>query len=168
MTDSRPSTEDPRGFCADERAIEGLPVRLVIAVVVGVAALGIMVGMLDDLEPVGDTETTVEMNDELLTPEDGYDPVRIAVVTEDGTPVEDAQLLVRGGSLPLENGPVDLQTGPDSNEANLSVGTDPEAQARVDFRTGQRRGTLELEVIPPSGSDLVDDERNPELVVVGG
>ncbi len=156
----------------DERAIEGLPIRLVVAVAVGVAALGIMMGMLAEFDDVGTTEVTVEASDELLVPNNGsYDLVTLTVVTEDGQPVEGAQLLVTGGSLPLANGPVDLQTGPDSASATLGIDsstTGADATATTDFRDGQDRGTLEVEVVPPSGSDLVDDRDNLELVVVDG
>lgn len=160
------------GLRNDERAIEGLPVRLVIAVAVGVAALGLMMGALDGFDGFGTTEVTVETSDELLVPEGGgYGTVTLAVVTEDGQPVEDAQLLVTGGSLPLANGPVDLQTGPDSHEATLAIGSpdpDADAYAALAFREGQRRGTLEIDVVPPSGTDLVDEHDNHELVVVDG
>lgn len=155
----------------DERAIEGLPVRLVVAVTVGVAALGIMLGMLTEFEDVGTTEVTVEASDELLVLGDGERLVTLAVVTEGGQPVEGATLLVTEGSLPLSNGPVDIETGPDSHEATLAVGSSvsgADAHASAEFREGQHRGTLEVAVIPPSGGELRDERDNPELVVVSG
>lgn len=154
----------------DERGIEGLPVRLVVAVTVGVAALGIMLGMLAEFDDPGTTEVTVEASDELLVPEGGgYEPVTLGVVTEDGQPVEGAQLLVMEGSLPLADGPVDLQTGSDSHEVTLGIGTTSGVGKSVTpaFRDGQSRGTLEIAVVPPSGTDLRDERENPELVVVG-
>ena len=162
----------PNRFAGDERAIEGLPIRLVIAVVVGVAALGIMMGMLDGVDEFGDTEVTVQMSDELLVLSDEQSVV-FEVITEDGHPVEDAQLLILGGSAPLANGPVVLETGEESNAAVLSVSEITEAtagdgHAAVAFRDGQARGTLSIEVVPPSGGDLVDAQSNPELVVVRG
>ncbi len=155
----------------DERGIEGLPVRLVVAVTVGVAALGIMLGMLAEFDDPGTTEVTVEASNELLVPEGGgYEPVTLGVVTEDGQPVEGAQLLVTEGSLPLAGGPVDLQTGSDSHEVTLGIGTTSGVDESVTpaFREGQSRGTLEIAVVPPSGTDLRDERENPELVVVGG
>lgn len=152
----------------DERAIEGLPVRLVVAVAVGVAALGLMMGMLTEFDGFGTTEVTVEASDELLVLGEDRE-VTLRVVTEDGQPVEDAQLLVTGGSLPLANGPVDLQTGPESHEATLAVGfSGGDGHVVPDFREGQNRGTLDIQVIPPSGTDLRDERDNPELVVVDG
>jgi len=155
----------------DERAVEGLPVRLVVAVTVGVAALGIMLGLLAEFDDPGTTEVTVEASDELLVPEGGgYEPVTLEVITEDGQPVEGAQLLVTEGSLPLADGPVDLQTGSDSHEVTLGIGTTSGVDGSVTpaFRDGQSRGTLEIEVVPPSGTGLRDERGNPELVVVGG
>jgi len=155
----------------DERGIEGLPVRLVVAVTVGVAALGIMLGMLAEFDDPGTTEVTVEASDELLVPEGGgYEPVTLAVVTEDGQPVEGAQLLVTEGSLPLADGPVALRTGSDSHEVTVGIGTISGVNGTVTpaFRDGQSRGTLEIEVVPPSGTALRDERENPELVVVSG
>ena len=155
------------GLWRDERGIEGLPIRLVVAVVVGVAALGLMTGMLAEFDDVGTTEVTVEASDELVVLGNGSDTVTLTVVTEDGQPVEDAQLLVTGGSLPLADGPVDIQTGPDSASATLAInGSGADATASTDFRAGQDRGTLEVDVVPPSGSGLVDDRDNLELVVI--
>jgi len=156
----------------DERAIEGLPVRLVIAVAVGVAALGVMLGALTGFDQFETTEVTVEASDELvaLSSEDN-EPVTLAVVTENGRPVTDTQVLVTGGSLPLSNGPVTLDTGADSHEVGLAIGSpSPKADghAAPAFRAGQRRGTLDIDVVPPPGTDRRDEEDNPALVVVEG
>jgi len=43
-------TANRRSFRTDRRAIEGLPVRLVIALVVGVASLSVMMGMIGDID----------------------------------------------------------------------------------------------------------------------
>ena len=156
-------------FVADERAIEGLPIRLVIAVAVGIVALSLMMGMLDDVDDFGETEVTVTMSEELVDLSID-ESVTLAAVTEDGTPVEDAQFIVTGGSAPLSNDPVVVETGTDSHEATLRVDDENggDEYAEVAFRSGQNRGTLTIEVVPPSGSDLVDDRSNPELVVVSG
>lgn len=159
----------PEHLGSDERGIEGLPIRLVIALVVGVAALSLMLGLLDEFDEFGTTEVTIQLDDELLTPDEHgeYEPTTIAVVTADGEPVRDAAVVVTGGSLPLENGPVDLQTGPDSNEVTLDVATEPGGDAHLDFRSTQKRGTVEIDVIPPSGRNLVDQRSNPTITVIG-
>lgn len=47
----------------DGRGIEGLPIRLVIALVVSVAALAIVMSMLDGVGSVGQTEVDVEITE---------------------------------------------------------------------------------------------------------
>lgn len=159
----------------DQRAIEGLPIRLVIAVIVGVAALGLMTGLLESFDGFGSTEVEIETGEAVITlSNDTGGPVRVAVVTDEGRPVENAQVVVTAGSAPLADGPLTLDTGPDSNEVTLAAGTsaDPDPRsddyARIAFREGQTRGTLELDIVPPGGGDFVDDRRNTELVVLDG
>ncbi|PSQ36117.1 hypothetical protein BRD08_05550 [Halobacteriales archaeon SW_10_66_29] len=159
---------NPNAFTDDQRAIEGLPIRLVIALVVGVAAMSLMMNMLSTFDNFGDTEVETEHDQNLVTPDGGsYDDVTISVVTEDGDPVEDANILIRSGSLTLEDGPIDLHTGENSNEATLSFGSGDDA-ASPDFRADQVRGTLEVEVHPPTDSDYVDEDDNREITVVEG
>jgi len=158
----------PNAFTEDERAIEGLPIRLVIALVVGVAALSLMMSMLSTFDNFGDTEVTTEYDENLVTAANGsYEDVTLSVVTEDGDPVEDADILVRSGSLTLENGPIDLHTGAESNQVSLGFGGG-EDEAAVDFRADQSRGTLQIEVHPPTDSDYVDEDDNTEITVVKG
>jgi len=158
----------PNAFTDDQRAIEGLPIRLVIALVVGVAALSLMMSMLSTFDNFGNTEVQTEHDQNLVTPDGGsHEDVTISVVTEEGDPVEDANILVRSGSLTLEDGPIDLYTGEDSNEATLSFGSGDDA-ASLDFRSDQDRGTLQVEVHPPTDSDYVDEDDNREITVVKG
>lgn len=158
----------PNAFEDDERAIEGLPIRLVIALVVGVAALSLMMSMLSTFDNFGNTEVTAEHDQNLVTPDGGsYENVTLSVVTDDGDPVENADILIRSGSLTLADGPIDLRTGEDSNEATLDFG-EGEDEATLDFRSDQNRGTLQVEVHPPTDSDYVDNDDNPEITVVKG
>lgn len=156
----------------DRRATEGLPITLVIAVVVGAAAVALLWPLVGDIEPETDTEVTLDVSTELLTlNETGDTSVTIAVVTENGQPVEGATLVVREGSAPLASGPADLRTGPNSSEATLTLTTDPpesalDADVHLDLRTNQNRGTLEIEVVPPTGTRFVDEHPNPDLTVV--
>lgn len=155
-------------FREDERAIEGLPIRLVIAVAVGVAAMGIMLGMLEGIEDVGETEVTVGLSEELVVAEEAT--VSLSVQTVDGQPIDDATVIVSGDTVPVANGPVVLDTGPDSHEAELTISEESGEtdHAHIAFRDGQARGTVSLEVVPPSGGDLVDERANPDLVVIRG
>ena len=55
-TGARPPMRGFERFRDDERAIEGLPVRLVIALVVGVASLSVMMSMLSGISGLAVTE----------------------------------------------------------------------------------------------------------------
>lgn len=143
-------------FIEDERAIEGLPIRLVIALVVGVAALGIMMAILDFPLP-WDQEVTVELDEAVI--ENGS-TVNITVVDEDGDLVEGATVLVEGGSVPIQERikTVDASNG----TAQIDVGSDVTPK----FRSDQQRGSIEFTVIPPTDSSYVDESSNPELIVI--
>ena len=156
-----------RGLGADERAIEGLPIRLVIAVAVGVAALGLMMGTLEEFDGFERTEVSVRASEELLAVGDGPTSVTLRVVTAEGKSLEDSRILVTGGSAPLAAGPVPLETDADG-ERRVTVGAGPGADIQVAFRTGQRRGTIDLAPVPPPGDEFVDERGNPQLVVVDG
>lgn len=164
-----------QALAPDQRAIEGLPIRLVIAVIVGVAALGLMMGMLESFDGFGSAEVEIETGEAVITlSNETSGPRTFAVVTEEGQAVVDAQVVVTAGSAPLADGPVILKTGPDSNEVTFDAGTSSKADsasdgyAQIAFREGQTRGTLELDIVPPGGGDFVDHRRNTELVVLEG
>lgn len=170
------SRRNDRTLGPDQRGIEGLPIRLVIAVFVGVAALGLMTGMLESFDGFGSKEVEIEAGEAVITlSNDTGGPRTFAVVTEEGQAVVDAQVVVTAGSAPLADGPVVLDTGPDSNEVTFAAGQSPnpdpasDGYAQIAFREGQTRGTLELDIVPPGGGgDYVDDRRNTELVVLAG
>lgn len=152
-----------RSFRTDERGIEGLPIRLVIALVVGVAALGIMMNMLGGIGTPGKTEVRVQYSDGAVVetselPKSGY---TIKVVGEDGQPVEGARVIVSGGTAQL-NSPItpDTQTSADGTiDVDLNG---------VSLRADQTQGTLKVEVIPPSNSNWADDQSNTEIRIVEG
>lgn len=168
--------EQPRArhsFARDDRAIEGLPIRLVIALVVGVAALALMLNMLGGIGDVGDTEVTVQVDDgdELVeADEDGEaGEVKVAVIDENGNNVEDATVIATAGSAQLD-GVVEARTGDSSGLAgSYSTLEDNEAVLSFDgdqsLRADQDIGTIELEVIPPSDSNYIDEQPNPEIRV---
>ena len=153
------SNRSRSSFARDDRAIEGLPIRLVIALVVGVAALALMLNMLGGIGDVGDTEVTVEIEDEdqIIDP-DSDTEVTISVIDENGNDVEDATVVATAGSAQLE-GVVRADTDNGTNEATMNF--DGEQSLRAD----QDMGTLELEVIPPSDSNYIDEQPNPEIRV---
>lgn len=148
----------------DKRAVGGMPIRLVVAVTVGVAAMSLLLPMADSIEASEEPEVTVQPQTRQFALGTGESQsVRLAVVTEDGEPVEDATVVVSGQSLPVDDGPAVFRTGEDSNRVTITVGRGPEADVPVSFRPTQTRGTLTLDIVPPSG--YTDERRNPEVTV---
>ena len=152
-------------FLEDDRAIEGLPIRLVIALVVGVAALALMLNMLGGIGDVGDTEVTVQIEDDELIEKDvngTASEVKVSVIDENGNNVENAKVIATAGSAQLD-GVVEAETGDrqglEDHQALLEFNGDQSLRADQDL------GTLELEVIPPSDSNYIDEQPNPEIRV---
>ncbi|WEL17705.1 Putative pilin/flagellin [Halorhabdus sp. SVX81] len=150
-------------FAGDERAIEGLPIRLVIALVVGVAALSLMMNVLGQFDDSFQDETvTVEFSDELV---EVGESTNVSVVTSEGEPVEGAHVLVRSGSLTLVEEPMKLNTTYGSFKLDIISGGNSPNKANIDFRADQNRGSLEFEVIPPSDSDYQASDNPSEMVI---
>ncbi|CCQ32357.1 Ig domain-containing protein group 1 domain-containing protein [Halorhabdus tiamatea SARL4B] len=150
-------------FAGDERAIEGLPIRLVIALVVGVAALSLMMNVLGQFDDSFQDETvTVEFSDELVKV---GETTNVSVVTSEGDPVEGAHVLVRSGSLTLVDEPMKLNTTNGSAKLDIISGSPDRDKANIDFRSDQNRGSLEFEVIPPSDSDYKATDESTEVVI---
>jgi len=140
----------------DERAIEGLPVRLVIALVVGVAALGIMLNMLSGIQAIGITEVDVQPQPEVTGP--GSQTVDVTVVDPDGKRIANATVIARSDSARL-GGVVTERTGADGT---ASMSLDPS------LGPNQADGTISFDVQPPSGDEYVDRRGNTRLLVVEG
>lgn len=139
----------------DDRAIEGLPIRLVIALVVGVASLGIMMNMLTGIGTLTTTELDVE-TDPVTIDADSTERVTFTVIDEDGQEVEGATVIVSAGSAQL----------PDSVHGETEDNGKKRLSLEPDLRQGQGTGTLEIEIVPPSDSDYVDERANNEIVVI--
>lgn len=140
----------------DERAIEGLPVRLIIAFVVGVATLSVMLNMISGVESFAVAELDVKPTPDVIGPEETS--LEIQAVGTDGTPVADATILVKRGSADLEK------------VAVATTGSDGMATVKVSPSLGpnQAQGTLEVDIKPPSGSKYMDRRGNAEILVVEG
>jgi hypothetical protein len=145
-----------RAFREDERGIEGLPVRLVIALVVGVASLSIMLNLLSGVQGLTTTELDVRPEPEVVAP--GQTQVEMTVVGTDGAPVAGATVLVKSDSAALD-GVARATTGEDGT-ATLAL--DPS------LRANQQEGSLAVEVKPPAGSGYRDRRRNTRILVVRG
>jgi hypothetical protein len=141
-------------FRRDDRAIEGLPVRLVVALVVGVASLSIMLNMLTGVEGLAVTELDVRPEPDVVEP--GEQSIRLVVVDTGGNPVPGATVIVKSGSASID-GTVTAETG-DRGVASVTVA--PSLLAH------QQDGTLVVSVKPPAGSQFVDRRGNTEILVV--
>ena len=156
MSDSKRDgrTANSRSFRTDRRAIEGLPVRLVIALVVGVASLSVMMGMIGDIEGLAATEVDAQPQPEVTTP--GEQSLDVAVLDPDGGRVADATVIVRSGSARIDG----VATATTNEEGVATVDVAPE------LGPNQPDGTLTVEVKPPAEGDYVDERGNTEVLVV--
>ena len=152
-----------RGFTEDERGIEGLPIRLIIAVVVGVAALSIMMSMLGGIDDMfGQTEATVELDNAVV---DEGNNVELAAITEEGEAINDATIIIRSGTLNIES-PYNEDTGENDNTIEVSIDPNTKNGVNPDWRSNQDIGTLEIHVVPPSDGNFEDGQKNPEITVI--
>ncbi|MFC7081496.1 DUF7382 domain-containing protein [Halorussus caseinilyticus] len=143
-----------RRFRSDSRAIEGLPIRLVIALVVGVASLGVMMNMLSGVGGLTVAELDAKPDPAVIGPES--EDIDIVVVDPDGEPVEDATVVVTGGTATLD----DVETETTDEDGEVSVHVAPE------LGPNQQEGTLEVRIKPPAGSDYADERENTAILVI--
>lgn len=141
-------------FRGDERGIEGLPIRLVIALVVGVASLSVMMQMISGLAGFGVAELDVQPSPEVVEP--GEQNVTVRVVGPESEPVANATVVAKSGSARLDG-----VTTARTNESGLAtVDIDPE------LGPNQAEGSVELSVKPPAGSEYVDRRENTAVLVI--
>jgi len=143
-------------FRADRRAIEGLPIRLVIALVIGVASLSVMMNMLTGIQGLSTTELDVRPEPEVIGP--GGESIQLTVVGADGSAVADATVLVKAGSASLDG----VERGTTGDDGTVSISVEPT------LRANQDEGTLLIAVKPPAGSGYVDRRENTKVLVVRG
>ncbi|WP_435180280.1 Ig-like domain-containing protein [Halorussus sp. AFM4] len=143
-----------RRFASDSRAIEGLPIRLVIALVVGVASLGVMMNMLSGLGGLTVTELDAKPSPDVVGPE--RKEIDVTVVDPEGNPVEGATVVITGDTATLDN----VETATTDGNGEISVTVDPE------LGPNQRQGTLAVSIKPPAGSDYADKRENTAILVV--
>lgn len=143
-------------FARDERAIEGLPVRLVVSLVVGAACLSVMLNMVNGVGTLAVTELDVRPTPEVVEP--GPQELTVTVVDADGNPVAGATVVVKSGTADLD-GVATARSGADGN-ATVSVAPS--------LGSNQAEGTLVLDVKPPAGSQYADRRENSYVLVVRG
>lgn len=141
-------------FRSDDRAIEGLPIRLVIALVVGVASLSVMMNMLSGLNGLAVSELDAKPTPEVVQP--GHQSVDISVIDSDGKPVSGATVVVKGDSATLEH----IRTATTGKNGGATLSLDPE------LGPNQEDGTLEIDIKPPAGSEFADKRANTQILVV--
>ncbi|QIB73057.1 carboxypeptidase regulatory-like domain-containing protein [Halogeometricum borinquense] len=146
--------DELRQFAADDRAIEGLPIRLVIALVVGVATLSVMLNMLSGVQGLAVTELDVKPDPDVMTP--GEQDISILVVDPDGDPVEGATVVVKDGTADIKS----VVTNKTGEGGTATVTVAPK------LRSNQEDGTLIIDVKPPAGSQFVDRRENTNILVV--
>jgi hypothetical protein len=141
------------GLWTDERAIEGLPIRLVIALVIGVACLGVMLNVVGGFEALNTTELDTQPEPDIVRP--GEHTANVTVVDTDGEPIEDATVIARGETAQLDS------------MARAETGED--GVARIEFeaslRPNQEEGRISLDIRPPHG-EYVDDRENTGILVI--
>ncbi|WP_440770832.1 DUF7382 domain-containing protein [Natronorubrum sp. DTA28] len=97
--------------------------------------------------------------------------VVVSVIDEDGNNVSDATVIATAGSAQLE-GVVHAETGtvPDELEGTYDDLEDHQAvlnfDGRQSLRDDQDTGTIELDIVPPSDSNYVDEHPNAQIRVV--
>lgn len=143
-------------FVRDERAIEGLPVRLVVSLVVGAACLSVMLNMVNGIGTLAVSELDVRPEPDVVEP--GPQDVTVTVVDADGDPVADATVVVKSGTADL------------TQVATEKSGSDGQATLDIEPSLGanQAEGTLVIDVKPPAGSKYADRRENTYILVVEG
>jgi len=138
----------------DRRAIEGLPIRLVIALVVGVACLGVMMSTISGLETLQVTEVDVQPTPEVTG--EGDTDVTVTVVDPEGAPVSDATVVAKSGTATLDS----VATAETGSGGNATLSLSPS------LGPNQQEGTVVFDVKPPASSNYRDSQANTELLVV--
>lgn len=145
-----------RRLWTDERAIEGLPIRLVIALVVGVASLAVMMSVLGGFDAFNATELDTQPDPDIVGP--GNHTVDVTVVDPDGTPIEGATVIAQGETAQLAS--------PERAESNSSGVA--QLDLDVSLAPNQEEGTIELDIRPPDDGDYQDERENTDILVLAG
>jgi hypothetical protein len=140
-------------FWQDERAIEGLPIRLVIALVVGVACLGVMLSVVGGFSSLSETELDTNPQPDIV--EEGNQTVNVTVVDTDGEPIEAATVIARGDTAQLDS----LARAETNENGRAQLSIEPS------LRPNQDEGRIKLDIQPPHG-EYVDKQENTGILVV--
>jgi hypothetical protein len=147
---------EPRALAGDERAIEGLPIRLVIALVVGVASLSVMMNTLGGIQTLGVTELDVKPTPEVI--DEASTEITVEVVEPQGDRVANATVVATGGTATLDSVTTARTNANGTATLSLSPSLGP----------NQQEGTIQFDVKPPAGGQYADKRGNTEVLVVKG
>lgn len=142
-----------RSLRRDERAIEGLPIRLVIALVVGVASLSVMMSTISGLGTLGVEELDVRPEPDVVEP--GPTDVTVSVVTPAGEAVANATVIARSGTARLP----EIETAETGHNGTATLSLTPT------LGPNQADGTITFDVKPPDGN-YADRRENTGLLVI--
>ena len=142
----------------DKRGIEGLPVRLVIALVVGIACLAVMTSIISGLNAFGSTELDTDPEPEIIG-EGNTTDIEVTVLDPGGDPVQNATVVATGDSAQL-GGILTAETN--------GNGTAVFGNVTAQLQPNQDRGTVALDIRPPSDGDYTDDRGNTGVLVIDG
>lgn len=157
---NKQSSSRRRCLSEDNRAIEGLPIRLVIALIIGIVSLGIMLQILGGIDDFGaDTEVDVDFHeDDYIELDDNDNSFTLQVLDEDGQTVPDATVIATG-----ETARMDAVVEETDDDGELTFNFRDEG---LELPPDADTGTIAFEVEPPTDSDWTDSEPNNELIVV--
>jgi len=144
----------PGALTGDERAIEGLPIRLVIALVVGVASLSVMMNTLAGVQTLGVTELDVQPTPEVVGQEET--DLSVAVVGPDGERVAEATVVAKSGTADIGS----VRTARTDANGTATLTVDPS------LGPNQDEGRIDLDVKPPAGGQYADERDNTGVLVV--
>lgn len=142
-----------RSLHRDERAIEGLPIRLVIALVVGVASLSVMMSTISGLGTLGVAEVDVQPQPDVVEP--GPSDVTVTVVDPEGEPVSNATVIAKSGTAQLPG----IQTATTGYNGTATFSLTPS------LGPNQAEGSITFDVKPPDGG-YADRRENTGLLVI--
>jgi hypothetical protein len=138
----------------DDRGIEGLPVRLVIALVVGVASLSVMMNTLSGLTTLGVSELNAQPEPEVIGANET--DVAVRVVDAQGEPVANATVVAQGGTANLDA----LRTATTGENGRATLTLHPS------LGPNQDEGTVTLDIKPPASGGYTDERQNTKVLVV--
>jgi hypothetical protein len=143
-----------RRLTGDERAIEGLPIRLVIALVVGIASLSVMMNTLGGIQTLGVTELDVQPEPEVV--EEGAHDVNVTVVGPEGDRIANATVVAKSGTARLDS----VRTATTNQNGTATLSLSPS------LGPNQDEGTVKFAVKPPADGQYEDERENTQVLVV--